>query len=89
MSKTKVTTLTEPNNYRYTIYTIPRKFRDGAKLQPLLANKTPDMINMKTNEYTLLTVSIRSMLPTLTNFFVKWSILINFDFENNSKFEVV
>ena len=56
MSKTK--TKIEQTNYRYTIYTIPRKFRDGAKLQPLLAEKTPDMVNMKSNEYTLLTVSI-------------------------------
>ena len=58
MSKTKTKT-SEQTNYRYTIYTIPRKFRDGAKLQPLLAEKTPDMVNMKSNEYTLLTVSIR------------------------------
>ena len=57
MSKTKTKT-SEQTNYRYTIYTIPRKFRDGAKLQPLLAEKTPDMVNMKSNEYTLLTVSI-------------------------------
>ena len=57
MSKTKTKT-SEQTNYRYTIYTIPRKFRDGAKLQPLLAKKTPDMVNMSSNEYTLLTVSI-------------------------------
>ena len=69
MSKSRTKTLapsSEQTNYRYTIYTIPRKFRDGAKLQPLLAKKTPDMVNMSSNEYTLLTVSI---MVNVANFY--------------------
>ena len=38
---------------QYTIYTLPRVFRDDAKLHPFLAEKTPDLINLDKKAYTL------------------------------------
>ena len=39
--------------HQYTIYTLPRKFREDAKLHPFLAEKRPDLIKLNRINYTL------------------------------------
>ena len=56
MSDLNAKSVVSGNSFEYTIYTIPRRFLNGAKLHPVLARKTPDMVDLEKNEYTLLTV---------------------------------
>ena len=47
---------------QYTIYTLPRVFRDDAKLHPFLAEKRPDLIKLNKKDYTLYDVSMMEKL---------------------------
>lgn len=53
----------KPSN-QYTIYTLPRRFKNDAKLHPFLAIKAPDMIQLNKVNYTLFTVlsAMRSLI---------------------------
>ena len=67
--KTFVTMDQSKHAQQYTIYTLPRRFRDDAKLHPFLAEKRPDLIKLNKKEYTLYDVSImeNSIFHKVTN----------------------
>ena len=67
---------------QYTIYTLPRKFRDDAKLHPFLAEKCPDLIKLNKREYTLYDVSMmaKSNFQELNEFQLFMNFLEHFRF---------
>ena len=67
---------------QYTIYTLPRVFRDGAKLHPFLAEKCPDLIKLNKREHTLYDVSMmaKSNFQELNEFQLFMNFLEHFRF---------